>query len=248
MNDNENRKHQMFVRVQQFLASRASEFGPTSLVKQFGPDLGGIIMELDNYAATESSGSSTARQGTVTRAQARAAVREDLEAINLTARAIMDERPGLDEKFRLPRGNNDQQLLSAARAFASDALPLKADFTAHELPGSFIEDLNADITAMEEAIGDQFGGLGHRVAASAAIDDAIERGAVIMRRLDAIIKNKYVHDRAALAEWTSASHTERAPRHRQEPGTGGQAPAPTPGGTPPPPTGGGGPIPPPAAG
>ncbi|HKB68469.1 MAG TPA: hypothetical protein VKC61_21595 [Pyrinomonadaceae bacterium] len=234
MNDNENRKHQMLLRAQQFLTGRGSDFGPGSLVKDLGPDLGGVINELDSHAAAENSGTGTARQGTVTRAMARAALREDLEAINRTARAIMDERPGLNEKFRLPRQFNDQHLLDAARAFAADALPLKADFIAHEMPGNFIEDLDADILALEAAINDQSGGIGHRIAASASIDDAMERGAIIIRKLDAIIRNKYANDRAALAEWTSASHTERAPRHRHEPDAGGQPPAPTTGGTPPP--------------
>jgi hypothetical protein len=134
----------------------------------------------------------------------------------------MDDEPGLNEKFRLPRGNNDQQLLSSARAFATDALPLKAQFFTHELPADFLEDLAADITALEAAIGDQSGAFGSRVAAGAAIDDAMERGAVITRKLDAIIKNKYGNNRATLAEWTSASHTERAPRRG---GGGSQPPA-----------------------
>jgi hypothetical protein len=237
MNDHENRKHQMFVRAQQLIASRLSDFAPTSLVRDLAVDLAAVITELNNHAAAETSGESSARQGTVTRLEARAALREDLEAINRTARAMMDERPGLNEKFRLPRGNNTQQMLSAARAFAADALPLKADFIAHELPGNFLEDLAADILALEGAMSDQSGGIGDRVAASAAIDEAIERGAVITRKLDAIIKNKYANDRATLAEWTSASHTERAPRHRQGPGPSGQAPSPTTGGTPPPPPG-----------
>jgi len=171
-------------------------------------ELTAVISELDGHTAAGTSGGSAARQGTVTRAEARGALREDLEAINRTARA-MDDEPGLNEKFRLPRGNNDQQLLSAARAFAADALPLKARFIAHELPADFLEDLDADITALEEAMGDQSGGLGSRVAASAVIDDAIERGTVIARKLDAIIRNKYGNDRATIAEWTSASHTER---------------------------------------
>jgi hypothetical protein len=146
----------------------------------------------------------------------------------------MDDQPGLSEKFRLPRGNNDQQLLSAARAFATDALPLKAQFIVHELPADFLEDLAADIDALEAAIGDQSGGMGSRVAASAAIDDAMERGAVITRKLDAIIKNKYGNSRATLAEWTSASHTERAPRRRRDTGEGGPPTSPTTDGTPPP--------------
>lgn len=225
MNDNENRKHQMFVRAQQFLAGRASDFAAGSLGQQLATQLAGVITELDGHAAAEASGGSTARQGTVTRAEARAALREDLEAINRTART-MDDEPGFDEKFRLPQRNNDQQLLSAARAFATDALPFKAQFIAHELPADFLEDLDADITALEAAIGDQSGGIGSRVAASAAIDDAMERGGDITRKLDAIIKNKYGNNRATLAEWTSASHTERAPRRARQPGNGEHPPPP----------------------
>ena len=247
MNDNESRRHQMFVRAQQFLTSRASDFGPGSLAKGLAVDLAAVITELDGHAAAQASGGSSARQGTVTRAEARAALREDVEAINRTARE-MDDQPGLNEKFRLPRGNNDQQLISTARAFVADAVPLKESFIAHELPANFLEDIEVDITAMEEAIGNQSGGIGSRVAASAAIDEAIERGTVITRKLGAIMKNKYGNNRATIAEWTSASHTERPPRRRREPGAGAQAPAPTTGGPPPPPTGGSGQTTPPATG
>ena len=246
MNDNERRKHQMFVRVQQFLNSRGSEFETGSLVKTLAVELTAVITELDEHAATEVSGGGSARQGTVTRAEARAALREGLEAINRTAREMHDQT-GLNEKFRLPRGNNDQQLISASRAFVEDAIPLKELFTAHELPAHFLEDIEVDRTALEEAIDNQSGGIGSRVAASAAIDEAIERGTVITRKLGAIMKNKYGNDRATIAEWTSASHTERPPRRRRGSGAGAQAPAPTTGGPLPPPTGGSETSPPPAA-
>jgi hypothetical protein len=57
--------------------------------------------------------------------------------------------------------------------------------------------------------------VGHHVAAGAAIDDAIDRGIEVVRKLDAIMKNKYANNASVLAEWTSASHTERAPRRGQ---------------------------------
>jgi hypothetical protein len=199
-----------------------------------------------NAAAAQASGGGTARQGTITRAEARAALREDLEAINRTAREL-DDQSGLNAKFRLPRPFNDQQLLEAARAFATDALPLKESFIAHELPANFLEHIETDIAAMKEAIGNQSGGIGDRVAAVAAIDEAIERGTVLTRKLGAIMKNKYGNDRATIAEWTSASHTERPPRRRRDAGVGEQSSAPTTGGPPPPPSGGTGPAPPPAA-
>jgi hypothetical protein len=142
-------------------------------------------------------------------------LRDDLEAINRTARAMANEVPGIDEKFRVPRAENDGLLLQAARAFVTDATPLSAQFIAHELPSNFIADLIADIAAMEAAISDQSGGLGTHVAAGAAIDDMIDSGVLTVRKLDAIMKNKYWNDPARLAEWTSASHTERAPRRSE---------------------------------
>jgi hypothetical protein len=218
MNDSESRKHQMFVRVQQFFSTRQPDFPAGSVGKQLASDLGATITELEGHAANEASSSGTARQGTVTRAEARAALRDDLEAINRTARNL-DEVAGLHEQFRLPRGSNDQHLVNAARAFATDALPLKAQFIAHELPSDFIENLNADIAAFDAAISDQTEGLGDRIAATAAIDDAIERGSVLVRKLDTIVRNKYANNSAVLAEWTSKSHTERAPRKKTAAGT-----------------------------
>ncbi len=214
MNDNENRRHQMFVRVHDFGIAHSGDFAATSLGKQLFTNLAGVVNELESKGASEVTGGGMARQGTTTRKQARAELREDLEAINRTARAMADTNPGLDDKFRVPRDNNDQQLLNAARAFAIDALPLKQQFIDHELPANFLEDLNADIDAMESAMSDQSSGVGHRVAAAAAIDDAIDRGVDLVRKLDAIVRNKYSNNPATLAEWTTASHTERAPKRR----------------------------------
>ena len=234
MNDNENRKRDMFLRAQQFFSTRPADFAAGSIGKQLITELGATITELDDHAAAETSGGGVAREGTITRAQARAALREDLEAINRTAR-LLDDEPGLREKFRVPRGRNDQQLLDAGRSAAVDAVPYKARFIALELPAGFLEDLEADITAMEQSMGEQSAGHGDRVAASAAIDEAIEVGTAIVRKLDGIVKNKYGNQRATMAEWTSASHTERAPRKK----TGVGTPTPPAGGPPssPPPSG-----------
>lgn len=212
MNDNERRRHQMFVRVRDFGQEDASDFATGSLALQHFTNLGTVINTLDAHAAAEASGRGEARQGTETRTQARAALRDDLEAINRTAKAMADDVPGIDDKFRVPRNNNDLQLLTAARAFKADADPLKAQFIAHELPADFIEDLQADINALEAAISNQASGIGDSVAAGAGIDATVSNGVEIVRKLDAIVRNKYTNNPAALAEWTSASHTERAPR------------------------------------
>jgi hypothetical protein len=135
-----------------------------------------------------------------------------MEAIVRTARVLSDEVPGIQDKFRMPRGSNDRDLLNAARAFKADAEPLKAHFIAHELPADFLDELQEHIDDFESAISDQSTGVGNRVAAGAGLDELIERGNEIVRKLDAIVRNKYANNAAVLAEWTSASHTERAPR------------------------------------
>jgi hypothetical protein len=214
MEDTQNRRHEMFVRVKNFGVGHANDFAPDGLGTQLFADLGGIVAQLDNHASAEASGVGKAREGTSTRGAFREALRDDLEAINRTARAMAEDTPGIGEKFRLPRGNNDQALLNAARAFATDAAPWSAQFINHEMPADFLTDLNTDIANMEAAISHQAGGVGGHVAAGVAIDEAIDAGMVIVHKLDAIVRNKYANNPATLAEWTSTSHTERSPRRK----------------------------------
>lgn len=232
MEDTQNRRHEMFVRVKGFGVGHANDFAPNGLGTQLFADLGGIVAQLDNHASAEASGVGTAREGTSTRAAARQALRDDLEAISRTARAMAEDTTGIDDKFRLPRGSNDSALVSAARAFASDAAPLAAQFISHEMPADFLTDLNADIANMAATIGHQASGVGDHVAAGAAIDEAIDVGTVIVRKLDAIVRNRYANNPATLAEWTCVSHTERSPRHKA-PAT---PPTPCPSSTPPAPS------------
>src|SRR5438034_10676246 len=94
---------------------------------------------------------SVAHQGTELCADARDDLRSRLRAFNRTAHAIAIEVPGLENKFRLPRGDNDEELIAAARGAAADAPALLSRFVAHELPATCIDDLNASITGVCEA-------------------------------------------------------------------------------------------------
>lgn len=217
MDDNESRRHQMFVRVRDFAQAHGDDFSQQSMARQYFTELETVITNLDTHAAAEASGHAASRQGTVTRAQARESLREGMEGISRTARAMPVEIAGVQDRFHLPRGNNDQNLLSAARSFIADADPLKAQFFAHEMPVTFLDDLQDDIDALEAAITVQGSGVGNHVAAGAVIDDQIDHGVDLVRKLDAILRNKYMNNPGRLAEWLSASHTERAPRHAGAP-------------------------------
>jgi hypothetical protein len=220
MKDVERRRFEMFARVRDFGATHSASFAAGSRGAELLAAVDALVAELEAHAAKQTSGASASVQGATSRASARAELRDDLESISRTARAMSAESPGLAERFRLPRDNrNDQQLLAAARAFAADALPLKAEFLRHELPADFLDDLAADIAAFESSITEQNRSREARVAATSSIDSAIDRGVEAVRQLDAIVRNKFRDDAATLAAWTSASHTERPPRTRARPST-----------------------------
>jgi len=179
------------------------------------------------------TGIGEARQRTQTRGSTRNALRELLEAINAVARTM-----GVADRFSLSDRDNDGRLLQAARSFAANAAAMKADFIAHEMPGDFIDDLQASIGAFESDIAEHGNAIGDHVQAGVALDDAIDEGVEIVNKLDGIMRAKYASNRAVLAEWMSASHIEPAPHHNASapppPSTGGTSVGgPSTGGTPP---------------
>lgn len=220
MNDQEIRTLEMFKRLGTFNAAHADRFAPKSLAIELFNTVNAAASDLESHAAAEASAGGSKRQNTAGRATAREALREKLEAIRRTARSLAFTTPGLDDKFRIPRGGSDQALLNAARAVALDALPLKAEFVRHELAEGFVEDLNAAIAALENAIGGQSASKGAGKSAGAFIDETIGRGLEAVRRLDPIIRNKFGNEPATLAEWEGARHIRRGPRSQREDGGG----------------------------
>lgn len=119
MNDRENRRYQMFVRARDFGIAHKTDFASASLGLQLFTRLSDIVTTLDTHAGSQASSVGSAKQGTTSREQARQNLRDDLEAISRTARAMADDVVGLNDKFRMPPQGNDQNLLSSARALPS---------------------------------------------------------------------------------------------------------------------------------
>jgi hypothetical protein len=212
MKDYGTRRFEMFIGVHEFGAAHAESFPADSRGGELFADLNSIITEMQNHAASQDSGKRATKEGTTLVAIARAELREELDAIYHTARSMAHAIPGVADKFHLPNHARDQELLTTARAFAADAAPLKAEFVRRGMPATFLEDLAGLIATFEQSIGGREQRTGARVAATAAIDGAIERGINAVRELDAIVRNIFRNDAGVLAEWTSASHTERAAR------------------------------------
>jgi hypothetical protein len=215
MKDTERRRLEMFIRVREFGATHTAQFPPTSFAGEKFAILNNVIDALEQQGSAQSSGRSRVRETTSSKAAARDELMRDLEAISRTARAMALTTPGLDDKFRIPHNQSNQAVLATARAAATDALPLKAEFIKRGLPDDFIDDLEADIEILEQAITSKVQGKESHVAATAAIDREIERGMNAVRELDPVVRNKFASDPATLAAWLSATHVERNPRRKR---------------------------------
>lgn len=119
--------------------------------------------------------------------------------------------PGLEDKFCIPRKQDDQELRNTARAALAEAVQLKAEFLRREVPESVFQDMEANLAAFETALTGQNTGKEERVTAGASIDAAIDRGTDALRQLDPIVRNKLHNNSATLAAWLSAG-APNAPR------------------------------------
>jgi hypothetical protein len=216
MEDRHHRSREMFLRLTDFGISH-TEIPATTVWPQLTTDMNSVLAELNSHVSSEEVGKGAKLSGTTTRGAGREALHEDIEAIVRTARVIGEDQPGFDDKFRMPRGGNDQQMLDLARGIAAILADpaVKAEFISHAMPADFVEDLNADIAALQESISDQSEGRAGIKSAGVSIDETIARGMKIARKMDVVVKNFYRNNAAVLAEWETARHVERAPRRKK---------------------------------
>src|ERR1044072_4339565 len=176
MNDDMRRRLEMLIRVDGFRRAFASSFPETSRGGQLFAAVRTAIGEVEGKATVQTSSARTSQQHTASKAVARAALIEEMQAINLTAKVIAQGMPGLDDKFRLPRAPSDQFLIVTARAFARDAAPLSEEFISREMPATFLDELNAAINEFSQTISERNQSTASQVSATAGLDEAMEKG------------------------------------------------------------------------
>ena len=100
MNGLDKRRYEMLVRVREFGRSHAELFPPDTMGGRGFAEVTKAIEKLVAHSAEHFSGRGSAREGVTTKAVARDALREDIEALVRTARAMSLDTPGLEDKFR----------------------------------------------------------------------------------------------------------------------------------------------------
>ena len=210
MNVHELRKYHMLARVQRFGATHRDAFSAVPLATQAfaAVDIG--ILAVHGHATRQASVQHDARVQTLAKADARHALLDQLRAIGRTARALALDTKGLDLRFRLPREPRDLLLASAARVIATHARTLEAQFVAHAMPVTFVADLIAAIDGFETVTIGRHSITRAHVEARVGIEQATAAAYLAVRRLDAIVHNRFRCDAAALEAWRCARRVERS--------------------------------------
>ena len=223
MNIKQRRRYEMLERVHAFGAAHAEKLPAGTLGHHLFAVVGNCVRDVERHAVGQCS-----RQGrgsAASKAAARRALWQSLEGIRRTARALALDTPGLDLRFRLPRGNGDRPLLTAARTFALDARESAAMFIEHGLRPTFLDDLAASIDGFERAIADRGQGRVDRICAGVGLKESLAAGFQAVIRLDAVVPNLLSEDVAVMARWRAARRMARAARpRRQVPATVSQQP------------------------
>lgn len=166
------------------------------------------VTALETLFATQTSGDEAA--ATELKSVIRQAVRRKMVSYAKNARAIALNKPGFDERFKVPDENNDNSLVAKGREFVKDAQTNAADFTSLGKAPADAVALTTDLDDFEAADADQAEGKQSTVGATAGIDDEIDEGMKAEKFLDAIMSNVYRDNPIKRAQWKTARHVRRA--------------------------------------
>lgn len=207
---------EMLLAVRQFGLTHAEHFPADGGGAEELINVAKAIDDMEAQSTTQAQHAGAAREQTTQKRAAFESLRAMLEAITRTARTMSRKRPGIEDKFRLPSNKRVQDWLAAARAFLTEAEPLKNDFARLGMASTFLADLGSRIQAVQQAFDGRAKKSFARISATVAVAQAADRGRQAVRALDAIVRNLFADDPTVLAEWESASHVERAPRHAEK--------------------------------
>jgi hypothetical protein len=167
------------------------------------PDVAEVAVAVTTLGAHAVSKLSAVREGKHTKAMAREALSDGVNAIRRTARTMAEDLPDLEDKFHLPDDPTDQALITAGRLFVRDAEAFTAQFVGHGMPTTFVGNLRELVEQFEQAIHDREAGKNAQTAARARLAAAFASGMAASRKLDAIVTNQLT-DPVTMAVWKRA--------------------------------------------
>ncbi|MBX7222145.1 MAG: hypothetical protein K1Y36_19500 [Blastocatellia bacterium] len=209
MNQQLARKLNVFQRVQQFCNANTATLNTIPFAVELQTNLSNIITELRTLSQVKNTGKNTMRENTMQKRDLRDAIYQTLASINQTAQLIAFDLPRFDEKFQLRRKGKIEALLIEAKGFVQSAQGFQNEFVKYGMAVNFIEQLNTDITTLEQSINNQNLGRVTKTSADKQIEETIDRGMLTINRLDRVIKNAFANREAILSAWKITRQMER---------------------------------------
>ena len=208
MDSQETRQYEMLQRVRDFGNIHRQRFADGSVALKAFTALGAVIGDLAATDVAKRSASASARADR--KAAARKALSDLLVKVSQTARVLQANGHSLPP-FEVPAPRTDQSLLTTARQFARDAVPLEADFVAHGLQPKSIEET---ATVFETAVRDRGMSRADHIEARTRIKHHLASASEHLRTLDVIIKNEMARDEVIRTLWKRARRIAEARRAR----------------------------------
>lgn len=184
---------------------------PIAVLTAAHTELTAASTALELAASTQVAGTDENAGGVDVRVTTARDLRDYLKYLSRTAPTLESTHPGITPTFRLPRTSSYPALIAKANSVIDAATPLEALFVAAGLPATFLTELQALLTAFENATGmKQSGGI-TRVTGTAGLAARARAGVGAAIKLDVYVRNHFRGNAEKLAAWTHARRIERAP-------------------------------------
>jgi hypothetical protein len=208
-------------------------FGLNSLkgVKQFGEDhplapanavataaftgMSNAITLIEALDASRLNGSSTSRGASEEKQLLRNLLRSQVSDLSRISKTLdKGTHPDVASQLKIGRPGSYAAMITLGTNAVAVVTPIKQVFIDRGAPATVIEDLQASIDALQEAIGRRLGGRGKRIGSNADLRAAISAGRVHVAVLDGIMSIALKNTPGLLAEWKAAKRVQR--RHPAE--------------------------------
>ena len=167
--------------------------------------LGHVAEQLSAAAIEQDTRSRQSRAGTVQlNRQMRTLRLEYMRPLARASRALFSDDPALQTTLRLPaRLRRPEEVVAAANAMSSAALPYQERFVAAGFRSDFAERLRGAAAGVREAVDRRATEISRRSAATATAHSELARGRAVLALVDAMVAPRLEGNADQSAEWRS---------------------------------------------
>lgn len=211
MDDKTRRETEMCHRGYLFLNENKGDFISIPAIAAAITVLQTELQKISDLGADKVSVTGESKDITIHKGNLRLALQRAMQDISDMWKPMAKNYDNAENKFKMPNGS-DQLLIDTAGSFIEDAEPIKAAFIARGMDEDFIVDLTAKRDNFETVDDTSQTTRLQKVGVNAQFAEPLKKCRDEIRNVDPIVKLFYRENPGKLAEWTSATHVERAPK------------------------------------